>query len=231
MGVFLMRRRVCAKRRLRFHVIRPVLPKRKRILLRIMLVLLLLFGFTIPSWLYLTDLTSQMALSDATDLVTLAVNETIHQTMTAGGYDYNYFVTLEHDNSGDITAIVTNMMRINALTSQILKDVVAAADSGALDIRVPLGTLMGNDLLQGRGPMVPVKITMLTSSRIDFKNELISAGINQTKHQIILVVTVDIDILVPWDILSTQVVSDVLIAETVIVGKVPETYMTWEPTT
>ena len=69
---------------------------------------------------------------------------------------------------------------------------------------------------------------MLTSSYTDYKNELISAGINQTRHQIKLEVVVDIDILVPWDTMSTQVVSEALIAETIIVGKVPETYVDTE---
>ena len=66
---------------------------------------------------------------------------------------------------------------------------------------------------------------MLTSSRADFRNDICSAGINQTRHQIILEVRVDIDVLVPWDTLSTQVVSEVLVAETVIVGSVPKLYL------
>ena len=99
---------------------------------------------------------------------------------------------------------------------------------GELTVHIPLGNLSGVSLLMGRGPAVPVKIIALTSSRVEFNNSIVTAGINQTKHQISLHVIVDIDILIPWGTESSQVVSDVLIADTVIVGKVPETYLNTE---
>ena len=80
----------------------------------------------------------------------------------------------------------------------------------------------------GKGPEIPVDIIMLTSSRTDYKNVLETASINQTKHQILLRVIVDVDVLVPWETVSTQVECDVLIAETVIVGTVPDTYFNLE---
>ena len=66
---------------------------------------------------------------------------------------------------------------------------------------------------------------MLTSSHVEFQNNVVTAGINQTKHQINLEVVVDIDVLIPWDTESAQVVTEVLIADVVVVGKVPETYL------
>jgi hypothetical protein len=66
---------------------------------------------------------------------------------------------------------------------------------------------------------------MMTSSRVEFKNNVVTAGINQTKHQINLEVIVDIDILIPWGTESAQVVTEVMIADVVVVGKVPETYL------
>ena len=80
----------------------------------------------------------------------------------------------------------------------------------------------------GRGPDVPVQIIVLTSSRVEFNNSIVTAGINQTKHQINLEVIVDIDILIPWESQSAEVVTEVMIADTIIVGKVPETYLNME---
>ena len=97
--------------------------------------------------------------------------------------------------------------------------------NGILNIRVPIGNLLGSNILMGKGPEVPVEVITLTSSYIDIENEIVSTGINQAKHKIILKVDVDIDILIPWDVLTTRVESNVLIAETVIVGAVPETYV------
>ena len=63
---------------------------------------------------------------------------------------------------------------------------------------------------------------------MEFSNSIVTAGINQTKHQINLNVIVDIDILIPWGTESAQVVTEVLIADTVVVGKVPDTYLTMQ---
>lgn len=174
---------------------------------------------------YLRRLTGEMAMSDAIDMVTLAVNETVNRIMAEGDYAYDYFVSIEKDNSGNVAAISANMSRINAVSAQILSEVVEAAENGVLDIRVPLGNLLGSNLLMGKGPDVPIEVITLTSSFIDIENELVSTGINQAKHKIILKIDVDVDILVPWDVLTTRVESHVLIAETVIVGEVPGTYI------
>lgn len=178
---------------------------------------------------FLKEISGQIALSDATDMITEAVNRVIGEKMREGQYDYDYFVTLEKDGEGRITAISANMARINALSSDILQTVIDVTNSGELDLEIPLGNLLNSNLLLGRGPEVPVKIIMLTSSYADFRNELSDAGINQTRHQIILEVQVDIDVLMPWEVQSTHVRSEVIIAETIIVGSVPDTYLELRP--
>ena len=210
------------------HFFAPRLTKRQKRRLWFMLIPVFAVGLLVPAVLYFRELAGRMAISDATDIVTLAVNKAIRERMADGDYDYNYFVTLDRDNDGEIVAIMMNMSRVNDLSSAMLSDVVSAADSGQLDLHIPVGDLLGSNLLLGRGPEIPVLVTMLTSSCADFRNDLSSAGINQTKHQILLELIVDIDVLLPWEVLSTQIVSEVLVAETIIVGKVPETYMNWE---
>ena len=174
---------------------------------------------------FLKDLSGQIALSNASDTITASINDKINEKMSEGQYDYNYFVTLQKDDSGNITAISANMARINTLSSEILQEVIAATNNGMEDIEIPLGNLLGSNLLMGRGPDIPVKIIMLTSSYADFRNEIESAGINQVKHQIILEVRVQIDVMLPWEVQSTEVLSEVLIAETVLVGNFPDTYL------
>jgi sporulation protein YunB len=157
----------------------------------------------------------------------MVINDTVKDAMASGEYDYSWFVTLERDNDGKIAAIATNVGHVNALSSRLLSEVVAASDRGELNLSVPLGNLLGSNVMLGRGPHVPVKVTMLTSSHASFRNDMVSAGINQTKDQIILEMAVDIDVLLPWQVLSTQVTKEVLVAETVIVGEVPDSYMNW----
>lgn len=194
-----------------------------RILVLVLCLTVLIFCF--KAVFYLRRLTGEMAMSDAIDMVTLAVNDTVRRIMSEGNYSYDYFVSIEKDNEGNVAAISANMSRINAVSAQILSEVVEAAENGVLKIKVPLGNLLGSNILMGKGPEVPIEVITLTSSFIDIENELISTGINQAKHKIILKVDVDVDILVPWDLLTTRVESHVLIAETVIVGRVPDTYV------
>lgn len=207
---------------------RPRMPQRateKKATFVIILVIIALCVAVSLAGSFLKDISGQMALSNASDTITAAINDKINEKMSEGQYDYNYFVTLQKDDVGNITAISANMARINTLSSEILQEVIAATNNGMEDIEIPLGNLVGSNLLMGRGPNIPVKIIMLTSSYADFRNEIEAAGINQVKHQIILEVRVQIDVMLPWEVQSTEVVSEVLIAETIIVGNVPDTYL------
>ena len=178
--------------------------------------------------LYFRRLSAEMALSDARDIVTLAINDCVNRIMSEQEYDYDYFVALEKGAGGEIVAVTTNTSHVNAVSTQILGEIVKAANNGALDIRIPLGTLLGSNLLLGKGPDIPVEINMLTSSYVRFDNTFISTGINQSRHTLIVKADVDVDIVIPWKTLSTTVETDVLIAETVILGRVPDTYLNLE---
>ena len=179
------------------------------------------------SW-FLGDLATQMAVSDATDIVTKTVNDSINEVIGKGVYGFDYFVTLEKDGEGNVTAISSDMTHINTLSTEILNSVIKSTDNGIIKINIPAGNLSGLNLLLNKGPDIQVDIIMLTSSRVDFRNEMVSCGINQAKYQLVLEVTVDIDILVPWGTESATTVTEVIVADTVIVGKVPNTYLNME---
>ena len=202
-------------------------PRRNRgISILFLLVALLLF--LAAASLYLKDVSTAIAVSHASDAVTVSINNAIADIMRDGDYSADYFVTFEKSEAGEITAISSNMARINALSAKILDRIVGATDTHMLTVNIPVGNLTGVSLLMGRGPKVPVKIITMTSSRVEFNNSIVTAGINQTKHQINLEVIVDIDILVPWGTESTQVITEVLIADTIVVGRVPDTYLSME---
>ena len=187
------------------------------------------FAFLCAAALFLKELSSQIAVSDASDIVTVQINKAIAQLMGESNCARDDFVVLEKNDRGEITAVSSNMARINALSAQILDRVVGATENRTLNVEIPLGNLTGISLLMGRGPAVPVRIIALTSSRVAFKNSIVTAGINQTEHQIKLEILVDIDILIPWATKSAQVKTEVLIADTIVVGQVPETYFSLQP--
>ena len=191
----------------------------------------ILFGLSVAmlflaaAAIFLKDLSTQIAVSDASDIVTVRINNAIAEIMKNNDYGGDYFVTFEKNLNGEVSAISSNMSRINALSALILDSVVGATENHTLTVEIPIGNLSGVSLLMGRGTKIPVQIIVLTSSRVEFNNSIVTAGINQTKHQINLEVIVDIDILVPWETVNAQVVTEILIADTIVVGKVPDTYL------
>ena len=194
--------------------------------LYIVAIALLFLGASIS--LFLRDLSTKIAVSDAVDVVTKTVNDSINKVIGQGVYGFDYFVSLVKDENGDITAITSDMAHINSLSTEILNSVISSTENGTIKVNIPVGNLSGLNLLMGKGPNVPVDIIMLTSSRVDFRNDIVSSGINQAKYQLILEVTIDIDVLVPWGTENVSTVTEVIVADTVIVGKVPETYLNME---
>ena len=203
-------------------------PRHRRRRATALLILLALAGFLLAGMLYLKRISSQIAVSDACDIMTMEVNAAITQVLEEGDYDADWFVRFEKDEAGEVTAISSNMTHVNALSATLLDRVIGLTGNRNITVSIPAGNLTGLSLLMGRGPGIPVEIMVLTSSHVEFRNNIVTAGINQTKHQISLLVIVDIDVLVPWGSESAQICTELLIADTVVVGQVPETYLNFD---
>ena len=86
----------------------------------------------------------------------------------------------------------------------------------------PIGTLTGSELLHGRGPEVPLRVTLAGNAAADFESQFESAGINQTKHRITLKIHLQLYTFIPGINRTVDVDTDIPVAETVIVGEVPD---------
>ena len=134
-------------------------------------------------------------------------------------------ISFEKDNGGAITAVKSNMTEFNRLQAEILKDVLGkVSEVSTKELSIPIGTLTGTSLLAGRGPGVKVRMQSVGSSTAVLENEFSSAGINQTKHRILLRVDVSVSILLPGFVTATKVSNVITVAETIIVGAVPDSY-------
>lgn len=213
--------------RRRVHRAAPVSQSapQRRIRVALLMTAAVFVLLVISSAIYLRSISAKIASADAKDVMTEKINDAILASLREGDYDGDDFVSFEKSASGDVTAISSNMTRINELSANVLDKLIGSTRENSVIIHIPLGNLTGASLLMGRGPKIPVKIMILSSTKVEFGNNVVTAGINQTKHQITLSVTVDMEILVPWGTETGQVSSDVLIADTVIVGRVPETYL------
>ena len=104
----------------------------------------------------------------------------------------------------------------------LINDEILATDTS--QIHVPLGSLLLPEIFSERGPNIPVKILSIRNSDASFHSSFTEAGINQTIQQLSMHVQVDIAVLVLGEIITQTISSQVVIAETVIVGQVPETF-------
>ena len=153
-------------------------------------------------------------------------NDAIAKQIDEGIIQYDRIVYFEKDLDGRITALKTNMSEVNRLKTDILNlinDEILALDTS--DIGIPLGSLFLPELFSGKGPSIPVRILSIRDSDASFASSFSQAGINQTLHQLPMIVSVDVAVLVLGQTSSFTVNSEVVVAETVIVGDVPSTFL------
>ena len=153
------------------------------------------------------------------------INDAIDRQIETGNIQYDRIVYFEKDLEGRITALKTNMSEVNRLKTDILNiinDEILALDTS--DIGIPLGSLFVPEFLSGRGPVIPVSIISIRNSDAAFESRFTEAGINQTLQQLTMTVSVDVVILVLGSTQQFTVSSQVVVAETIIVGQVPDTF-------
>lgn len=154
------------------------------------------------------------------------INDAIDEQIARGDIQYDRIVYFEKDLNGRITALKTNMGEVNHLKTQtlnIINDEILALD--ASDIGLPIGSLILPELFSGKGPAIPVRILSIRNSDASFNSGFSEAGINQTLHQLSMDVSVDVTVLVLGSTVSFTVNSQVVVAETIIVGDVPNTFL------
>ena len=161
--------------------------------------------------------------------MTQAIDTAVDNCLQENGMDYADFVTIETDSVGKVTSITSNTAANSRFKRQVVDSVVRqleALDGDAL--RVPLGTLTGQPLLSGTGPRVRVRVDSVGEVVADYANSFTAAGVNQTLHRVCLEVTATVYLFLPGEILPVSVSSNVCVAETVIVGETPDTYLRLE---
>ncbi len=172
--------------------------------------------------LVIRDLAETQVKNTTSDLT----NDAIAKQIAAGDILYDRIVYFEKDLDGKITALKTNMSEVNRLKTDILNiinDEILALDTW--DIGIPLGSLFLPEFFSGKGPAIPVHILSIRNSDAVFESRFSQAGINQTLHKVIMEVSVDVAVLVLGETTSFTMNSEVVVAETVIVGAVPDTFL------
>lgn len=200
--------------------------RRKRGLGGLLLILLPAVGLFLLLRLRVTPLMKQLVITQAENTMSSLVNRIVNDQIAAGQIDYDRLVYLEKDAQGRVTALKTNIGEMNRMKTELL----AAMDEGVENISVeemgiPIGNFFLPELFSGKGFRLPVRILSVSTSDAAFENCFSEAGINQTLHQIRMNIVVNLSVLTPTGTVRTQVLTDVVVAETVIVGSVPSQYV------
>ena len=203
--------------------------KKKRRKRRFYLFVLVFLALGVTLFIYFQNNVTRVliSISEATmrASTTVAVNDAVFYTLS-DEMRYEDLVTITRDEAGNIVGIGANALKIN----KIARDTASISQSNLKNlslngIPVPLGALTGIEAFAGLGPSIHFRIIPVSSVSCDFSSAFESVGINQTKHSIYLNVVADISIVMPSRTENFAVVTEILIGESVIVGKIPDTYL------
>ncbi len=149
------------------------------------------------------------------------INDAITESLD-GNVSYDDLAHISYDDDGSVKSITTHTSQMNRLKSFLtLKILSSIEQNGSKGFSVPLGSLTDIMIFSGVGPDIPFKIIPYGSATVDFRNEFTSAGINQTRHEIYIDITVDLQALSTVSGVRGTVTTSVMAAQTVIVGETP----------
>lgn len=156
---------------------------------------------------------------------TRAINDAMQDKIYQHRAEYQELVVLDRDNDNRVTALKTDAIAINRIkteTVDTLYDALNQLESTALNI--PVGTIFAPHYCSGLGPKIKLGMAGLGFASADFISAFTQAGINQTRHRLILEVRADVSVLTPLGSQTTSVTSRFNVTDTVIVGTVPDQY-------
>ena len=191
----------------------------------LILLVLLLTAAVIAMEQNLSQTMLDMAFARAYSMAVETINRAVKQAM-GQGVTYEELIDAQMDAQGRVSMLRANTMRMNELASQTA--LLAERELGSAEnqvVEIPLGAALGVRFLSGFGPRLEVQILPVGAVHTSFDTEFETAGINQTRHKIFLNLRATVSLIVPTGSQLVEVTSTVPIAESIIVGEVPESFV------
>ena len=153
--------------------------------------------------------------------VNIAVSNVVNRSLT-----YGNLIDITYTQNGEIAAFSANQYEINAISREIIKETQSQLESlGNGGININLGTLSGFSYFIGKGPIIRFNLVPIGTALADFESSFSSVGINMTKHSLFLNVKLHVSVAMPIKAYELYTNNQVLLSESIIVGKVPEVYL------
>ncbi|HAJ78076.1 MAG TPA: sporulation protein YunB [Clostridiales bacterium] len=198
---------------------------KKRVLIKILIISLLiatvLFLFS-HFYVYpqIVESNKSRIKNYSVDIINSAVNQTIINN------DYDDLISIVKDDNGNITLLQINSKNVNKLNNDVMTLVQSKlAEKDVLNYSLPIGSFSGIPALNGVGPSVNLKILPVGSVSTQYNSQIASLSINQSYHKIYITINISICIFLPLYTQNIDVSSQILVAENLIVGKIPSTYL------
>lgn len=197
----------------------------KKIFIFLLIIILLLCGsFTYLNYVVnpiIIESSSAKVHSLSQDAINTAVFEVIKDSTI-----YDTLIHILRNEEGEIIMISSNSVQINSLSRDIIENAQLKLEKmGASGVNIPIGTFTGMPIFVGRGPNVKLKLLPIGAINCNFSSKFVTAGINQTNHRIYIEVSTKVNVILPTasEIVNTK--TQIMIAENIIIGKVPQTYL------
>lgn len=201
--------------------------KNKGKITKIFLILIIAFETATLLLNHANPIFEQVSTYEAKKLATFVANDQTTKVMQ--NYNYDSMFSIEKDAEGNVSMIQMNMYRVNIIISDIayyIQEQMKKPENSSVSI--PIGNFLGKDLFSGYGPNIKIKVVLLGSVETDLRSEFISKGINQTLHRVYLQIDCPVQILSSYRTMEEKISNQFLLAESVIVGKIPDTYYNLE---
>ncbi|WP_407454006.1 sporulation protein YunB [Methanobrevibacter sp.] len=193
--------------------------------LSIVLTIILLISLTLEADNRLRVLIRNYSNSKSKILSNLVINQTVYDYLEERQLKYTDLMKINSAEDGVVTSVEFNTVEITKLKAGIISLIQNNINSrDSITMNIPIGTLTGNQYLNNRGPKIKISMQISSAVYSDIKSKFISAGINQTLHQITLSISTEIYFVMPWYRSSGSYNTEFILAETIIVGRVPDAY-------
>jgi len=206
-----------------------IFNKSKRKKLLIFLIITILFALFIMWYFdkYVNPIIIRTSEYKIKMLSSRAINSSINELLNNNASNiYDELVTVNTDNEGNISLIQANAIQINKIAKDIMRLSYSKLEAlGENGISIPLGSFTGMPILMGSGPEIIVRLVPIGNIECNFISEFKQAGINQTVHRIYLAIKVEVNLVLPMYYNPVYTYTEVLICESVIIGKIPNVYL------
>ena len=207
---------------------RKRLTRKKKWLLAAICFVLVVIGALLYFNFVINPVILSMSEIKVKSLTQRAVNQAVYEVVNSGPV-YDDMIKISRNESGMVTLISADATEINRLARDLVKlSEVKLGEISERGIAIPIGTFSGMPIFVGRGPEVSIRLIPIGVISCSFRSEFRQAGINQTTHRIYVNINSNVSVVMPTQNQNIATTTELLLAESIIIGAIPSTYLNSE---